>query len=120
MATSRSTEPAQYIAGASIFSGRPDPTWPIEANVAENLLALWESLPTYSGPVQSAPALGYRGCYLRDPKGCEWFSYQAVVTMEMNGKIVQRRDHDRRFERMLLTSAPPDAIPAQIFDAIFE
>jgi hypothetical protein len=120
MATSRSTESTQYIAGASIFSGRPDPIWIIDSNVGGNLRALWESLPPYSGPVQSAPALGYRGCYVRDPKDCEWFAYQAVVTMKRKGKIVKRRDDDRLFERMLLRSAPPDAIPPQISDAIFE
>jgi hypothetical protein len=106
MATSRSTSENGWIAGALVFSGRPDPKWPIPPDVGQELFSVWESLPpTDSGPVP--PALGYRGCFLRDPAGRVWTAYRELVTHAGES----RRDDERRFESTVLTSAPPGTLP---------
>jgi len=46
MATSKSTKKTvQWIGGALVFSGRPDPTWPVPAQAASELENLWSGLP---------------------------------------------------------------------------
>jgi hypothetical protein len=106
MATSRSASERGWIAGAYVLSGRPDPTWPVARDVAEELLAIWESLPA-TGATASPPALGYRGVFVRDPEGHIWTAYREVVTLE--GET--HRDEERRFERAVLASAPSGAVP---------
>jgi hypothetical protein len=106
MATSRSTSESGWIAGAYVFSGRPDPTWPVPANVAEELLAIWESLPP-ADATASPPALGYRGVFLRDPDGHMWTAYRELVTLA--GET--HRDDERRFERAIVSSAPAGMLP---------
>jgi hypothetical protein len=102
MGTSRSTNETGWIAGAYVFSGRPDPTWPVPPNPAEELLAIWESLPPACATA-SPPALRYRGVFVRDQNGHIWTAYREVVTLE--GET--HRDEDRRVERAVLSSAPP-------------
>lgn len=106
MATSRSTSESGWIAGAYVYSGRPDPTWPVASKVAEELLAIWESLPA-AVATASPPALGYRGIFLRDPEGHIWTAYREVVTLE--GET--HRDEERRFEGAVLSSAPAGVVP---------
>ena len=106
MATSRSTSENGWIAGALVFSGRPDPTWPIPPELAEELVAIWESLPPTDTTV-SVPVLGYRGCSLRDPEGRMWIAYHELVTLSSE----RRRDDERRFERTVLSSAPTGVLP---------
>ena len=106
MATSRSTSDSGWIAGALVFSGRPDPIWPIPPGVAEELVAIWESLSSTDATV-TPPALGYRGCYVRDPDGRMWTAYHELVTLSSEW----RRDDDRRFEHTVLASAPAGMLP---------
>ena len=106
MATSRSTSETGWIAGAYVFSGRPDPTWPIPPNIGEALLAIWELLPAV-GATAAPPALGYRGVFVHDPEGRIWTAYHDLVTF--GGET--RRDHERRFERAVLSSAPSGTLP---------
>jgi len=117
MGTSKSNEDAtQFIAGALIFSGRPDPTWRVNADEAKRLEAVWNSLEPYRGPLPKAPVLGYRGVFLRDSARREWFAYGGVATLKTPQGSESRRDHDRKFEA-LLSSAPRQAIPSQLIDA---
>jgi hypothetical protein len=110
MATSRSTSESGWIAGAFVFSGRPDPTWPISSDVAEELVAIWESLvPTDDLP--TTPTLGYRGCFVRDPAGT-WTAFHELVTLSSERGAETRRDDNRRFERTVLASAPAGTLPA--------
>ena len=117
MGTSRSTELAEkYIGGASIFSGRPDPTWSMRENDAKRLKALWRSMEPYDGAPPNAPALGYRGCFLRESAVGEWWAYGGCVTMKTATGFESRRDDRREFEALLLSSAPQGTIPHQIVD----
>ena len=104
----------QFVAGASVFSGRPDPTWPVDAEFADRLWQLWNSLPTHDGSLPAAPPLGYRGCFLREETGVEWFAYRGVVKFTSPPHSETRADKERQFERLLLSSAPAGLIPPQL------
>jgi len=119
MDTSKSTETeTDYIAGASIFSGRPDPTWTVSLEIVERLQSLWVSLPPLDASPPQPPALGYRGCFLRDKaKQREWVAYKGAVTLQTPSESETRRDAQREFEPLLLHSAPAGLIPPQILQS---
>ena len=96
---------------ALIFSGRPDPEWPVSADARKRLQAIWLRLePAAAAP--AAPPLGYRGCALRCPSGAEWFACGGVVSYTFATREVERRrDPERRFERQLLSTAPEGTLP---------
>lgn len=122
MATSRSSRkparPGESTARALVYSGRPDPTWPVPSRVVKRLLEIWDSLPRWRGALPAAPPLGYRGCVLRDPKDRRWLAYGGAVTLEARGKSESRGDPDRSFEKALLASAPRNALPASFLQTI--
>src|SRR6266853_3810112 len=96
MGTSRSSKRArEWTGGALIFSGRPDPTWIVGQRTIRELETLWATLSPWSGPVPSAPPLGYRGCFLRGPKMREWFAYGGVVTLKAGDRTESRQDKIR-------------------------
>ena|SRR6185369_3509018 len=117
MGTSKSTEAERkYTAGVSIFSGRPDPIWPIPEALGSKLEKLFGELETFDGPATSAPPLGYRGAFLRDDAGHEWSAYRGVVTFNAEA----RKDPNRAFERELLASAPDGIIPPALLTQEFD
>src|SRR5215204_2935021 len=89
MATSRSPE---WNARALLFSGRPDPTWPVPESVVNELYALWSALGPRSGAPPAAPLLGYRGCVLRAPDGREWRAFGGAVTLTTPEGVDVRSD----------------------------
>ncbi len=94
-----------------VFSGRPDPTWPVDEKLTQTLEGIWdllESTEQYGAP---SPRLGYRGCYLRRAANRIWTAYNGLVTLTLGDRTESRHDPDRRFERVLLGSAPPSVIP---------
>ncbi len=106
-----------WIAGVAMYSGRPDPTWPVDEAAARRLLALWSELPVSAGPAPTAPALGYRGCFMRDSTGREWFAYGGTVTLRSARRAAEARlDRGRRFERLVLSTAPGGLLPDGIND----
>jgi hypothetical protein len=112
MATSRSSSESAWIAGAFVFSGRPDPTWPISIDVTQKLVAIWESLVPSADAAPATPALGYRGCFVRDPAARTWTALHELVTLSSESGSERRGDDDRRFERTVLASAPAGTLPA--------
>lgn len=118
MATSKSNKSApRYVGRAVIYSGRPDPEWSISEGDAKQLIALWNASEPYSGQSPAPPVLGYRGVFLRDSEQREWFAYGGVVTLKTPQGSELRPDENRQFERLLLASAPQQAIPSQVLDA---
>ena len=94
----------QWIAGAKLFSGRPDPVWTVSRRTVGNLLRLWDRLAPYRGAKPTPPVLGYRSCFLEDRLSeRRWEAYAGVVSLG----AVSRTDADRNFEKALLNSAPP-------------
>jgi hypothetical protein len=120
MDTSKSPEGEVFVAGVSVFSGRPDPTWPVPPEDARRLRAVWDSLgPHEGGPAPLPPVLGYRGCYLREQGGREWVAYRGVATLKSAGGAEARRDDGREFERQLLATAPEGSIPRPVLESEF-
>ncbi|KAB2834765.1 MAG: hypothetical protein F9K48_05675 [Candidatus Brocadia sp.] len=100
-----------YKGGIYIFSGRPDPTWQVEEVIAQRLEELWDLLEPLAGECPFAPPLGYRGCFLRCANDHEWLAYDGVVTLKTGGGCESRKDKDRKFEKLLLSSAPKGIFP---------
>jgi hypothetical protein len=117
MVISKSTnKKGKWIAHAFCFSGRPDPIWVVRKNVINQLEKIWNSLEPQSvkGPI-SPPNLGYRGCSLTDNINHKWFAYDGHITLKVNGKSDSRYDRNETFEKVLLSSSPPDTLPAFCF-----
>jgi hypothetical protein len=98
---------------AMVYSGRPDPEWPVSADARRRLEAIWRQLTAATAAALPAPPpLGYRGCALRCRTGGEWFAYGGVVSHTTASREVDRRgDPERRFERLLLSTAPERTLP---------
>lgn len=117
MATSKSTSNRRidkrtfWTAGASVFSGRPDPVWEVKPSLAARLKRIWVSLKTAKVEPRPYPALGYRGCFLRGPRGREWFAFGGVVELRSGRSPESRRDPSKKFESVLLASAPAGLLP---------
>ena len=112
MGMSKSNKKAkECIGGASIFSGRPDPTWDVGVELVKKLEKMWKSFERWTGVPPAAPPLGYRGCFLRCKPNIEWFAYKGIVTLKTPEGSESRIDKDKNFERLLLSSAPKGLLP---------
>ena len=112
MATSKSiSKRAAWAAGASVFSGRPDPVWDLQPALGAKLEKIWRSLKPAEIELPPSPGLGYRGCFLRGPRGREWFAFGGVVTLRSANRCESRRDPLKKFEQTLLATAPAGLLP---------
>ena len=101
-----------WVAGALVFSGRPDPSWLVEDALGIELEQLWLSLlPAVGEAGETPPPLGYRGCFLVAPDGRRWTAYRRRVALEVGALTEVRRDPETRFEARVLASAPPGVLP---------
>src|SRR5262249_36515236 len=115
MGTSRSSSTIGNAEGrAFLYSGRPDPVWPVLPDVVRRLVEIWESLPPGTAGFPPAPPLGYRGCSLKDAASREWTAYRGVVRLQTSNDSQIRRDDAQSFERTLLASAPAGALPSSL------
>jgi hypothetical protein len=105
-----------WVAKASIFSGRPDPTWSIVESVAKDLEAVWKSLTPVSERPRESADLGYRGCFLTDREGRTWHAHRGMVTLTVGHASESRRDPEKTFESKLLASAPVGLLPHKLID----
>jgi hypothetical protein len=117
MVTSKSVKKKKkekkWIAGAFVFSGRPDPTWSVNKKLISELENVWNSISrSEKFPSQSPPILGYRGCFVREyDTNHGWFVYKSAVTLQINGSSETRSDRQYKFEALLLSSAPQGILP---------
>lgn len=107
MDTSRSTD---WTATALVFSGRPDPSWPVPPDAVVRLLALWDELPVGGSEVEPPP-LGYRGTSVSDPDGTTWLARGGTVQRSGRQSSETRLDTDGRWERTLVRTAPDGLLP---------
>lgn len=106
-----------WTAGASIWSGRPDPAWAVSAPDAKAVLAIWGALPTIEDVALAPTRLGYRGCWLRAPDGRRWTAEidKVVMTEDAGSGLTHaRRDAAGAFERLILATAPAGLLPANL------
>jgi hypothetical protein len=94
-----------------VFSGRPDPTWPIDEETAARLEDIWRQLEPWEGEIPEAPVLGYRGSFVRLRDGREWDAYGGAVTLLQPAPPESRSDRNGGFERQVLDSAPQGVLP---------
>lgn len=111
-----SSYPRLWVGTAFLFSGRPDPVWEVPPDIVAALEKIWESLVPWAGPLPEPPALGYRGCLLRDNGHREYFAFGGAVTLRILPTDLTRKDGERKFERLLLSSSPPGIIPPAVFE----
>ena len=106
----------ECIARALVFSGRPDPTWKIEEPIVKELEKIWDSLVPMHGEPPSASPLGYRGCLIKCKSDIEWFVYKNLVTLKKRGKTESRDDNYRKFEKLVISSAPQELVPPSLME----
>ncbi len=102
-------------ATAFVFSGRPDPSWDVPAEVVARLEALWAK-STVTDSVPAPPILGYRGSVLRIDQGAEYRAFGGVVTRQRGQGEESRLDAGREFERLLVSTAPEGLLPDEIIE----
>jgi hypothetical protein len=102
-----------WLAGASLFSGRRDPTWEVPPAIGASLVRRFEELPAAGEEeIPKPPRLGYRGSWLRAPDGREWRAYGRIAIAVGGTRADRRRDSERDFERRILETAPAGMVPA--------
>jgi hypothetical protein len=70
---------APILVELDIFSGRPNPRWPLSGREAQGLRDLHSGLPLGPDRVPAPPGLGYRG-FTYDVNGASWRAYGGHVT----------------------------------------
>jgi hypothetical protein len=90
-----------------VFSGRPNPTWSLSVEQAEELLEAFQNLPP-TDKLSPETGLGYRGFILSNPDRIGGLSphiriYGGIVTMT-DGYVQAYRD-DHEIEQLLLLQA---------------
>jgi hypothetical protein len=120
MAISGFNEPLVWTAGALVFSGRPAPTWQLTAAQADALLGIWSNLRVVDDRIVDSPdasRLGYAGSRLTNNRGDSWLAQNERVLSRFDSKTECRADPERRFERLLLSTAPAGLLPSNLIDA---
>lgn len=102
-----------WRAGAWVYSGRENPSWPLDDRQVECLLALWENLPLASRtmPARSEVDLGYRGCWFGRESSGVWSAAGDQVTCTNRSRTESRFDAAQRLESAVLATAPPGLLP---------
>lgn len=119
MGTSRSNSSPAWIAGASLFSGRPNPSWQLDAAHVAQLIAIWDELKPAakaSAAEDAGAHLGYTGCYISNDAGDRWTARNAHVIHQCANTVEDRDDPLRRFEHAVLQSAPSGLLPPNLIE----
>ena len=95
-----------WLGGILIFSGKPNPTWPVDKKTGEKLEQVWNSLRQLPKKPQTKSVLGYNGCFLKKDENHIWIVNEKIVTLETKYGIETRLDNDEKFEKLLRDSTP--------------
>lgn len=106
---------------ADLFSGRPNPSFVLDAEQAATLATLLRGLHA-GGERREPPGLGYRGFVIRDTgdalPGCTSLrAFHGIVQAECGGETRLLADPAQTVERWLLDVARP-RLTAEVVDAI--
>ena len=105
----------EWVGGISLFTGRPNPKWVIMQGIIHRFLSIWDALEPWEAEPPTPPPGGYRGCFLRAADR-EWYVYLDFVVLKSARGREFRRDRQRAFERLLLSSAPAGMIPGSFLN----
>jgi hypothetical protein len=94
-----------------LFSGRPDPEWPVPDDQVTRLADIWAALTPIASGSAPTPKLGYRGVELHEDDDTSYLAVAGLVTKSRAGAAETRTDPGRVFERALIASAPPGTVP---------
>jgi hypothetical protein len=110
-----------WIGGAILFSGRSDPEWILEEEQIEQLIQIWNELPSAPGNIIIPNILGYKGCYISTRDKKKWITFRGKVTYYENNEAIESRiDTGRVFEKKIIATAPKDVIPKAMLIEEFE
>ncbi|MCE1165055.1 MAG: hypothetical protein LWX07_06610 [Bacteroidetes bacterium] len=109
-------EKEKWICRALIFSGLKDPEWKITASEAEEILSALDTENKTDDFALEEDVSGYRGCVLKSPGGVYWRAFNGVVKVNDNGKIFFCIDVGRKFEKLLIGSAPAGIIAGNLLN----
>jgi hypothetical protein len=100
-----------------IYSGRPDPQWPITESAVEEWLKICHNAPLAHDMVPEAAALGYRGVIFHRGNDYYYIFDGHIRYMEKELSIL-KQDAGRQLEKKILETAPTDIqkIAAQGFN----
>lgn len=112
MVTIKLNDEPFWICGSLIFSGHHDPTWLISKDKAQEIIKIWDLLQASPKHLSIPKILGYKGSFLLSSDKSKWNSFRGIVTLSKENIIIESRiDTERNFEKTLLDTAPPEAIP---------
>jgi hypothetical protein len=99
--------------GVSVFSGRPDPVWPITPEFSDSITSLWNEAELSETAPPPPPQLGYRGSFVKDvAMESVLQALDGFVTLERaSGKKEYRIDAGRAIEKKIIQSAPQGLLP---------
>ncbi|MCK4795580.1 MAG: hypothetical protein KAV87_68250 [Desulfobacteraceae bacterium] len=82
----------------------------------KDLENIWVSLVVTREEPQSAPPLGYRGCLVVCDSAIEWLAYKNWVTHKSRSMTESRYDRYRKFEKLVIASAPKGLVPLSLIE----
>lgn len=88
-----------------IYSGRPDPQWPIAETIAGEWQKACHDAPLANDTVPDAAALGYRGVLFYLGNDYYYVFNGHIRYMEQEGNIM-KQDEGRKLEKEILQTAP--------------
>lgn len=88
-----------------IYSGRPNPQWPVNDQLAEEWLKLCHDAPATNDTVPDAAALGYRGVIFYRGNDYYYIFNNHIRYMEQEQSIL-KQDDGRALEKKILSTAP--------------
>ncbi len=95
-----------FFASALVFSGRKNPSWEVQQGTAEKALLLFQDAPAAADDNPAASLLGYNGLQLKHGNKL-WHAMKGRIFFKVKDEtVLVKEDPDRRFEQMLLRTAP--------------
>lgn len=103
-----------------VYSGRPNPTWPLSASMTAELVRRLGALTTSSADVADFDGLGYRAVQaelIGGPKGTVVTASRGVVTLDQAGERFRYTDPGRQFELWLVNTGA-DHLPSDLLQYV--
>jgi hypothetical protein len=90
--------------------------WEIPKNIGRKLLNEWEKLKTtFKPPTEKSVFLGYNGIRVFGSGDLEFYSYGKTVTLKKDNIIETKQDKNRKFEKMIFSTAPKGMVPQAFY-----